>query len=168
MSVGNMVCEEENTPRCKQNELEPHREANCFVQWCLQMIGADEEAVKERLHVPWLVLFWLGPVHWLRVIALVCSHSYACPTPHSSDVHCKQENVLLLRALTAALSFYPLNGTIAQRAVLPRRCSKLATGNTTQHSRAGMSSFGTDPRADLKAHETIRWHESTRVNRSHD
>jgi hypothetical protein len=107
MSVGNMVCDEENTPRCKQNELEPHREANCFVQWCLQMIGADEEAVKERLHVPWLVLFWLGPVHWIRVIALVCSHSYACPTPHSSDVLCKQENVMLLRALTAALSFLP-------------------------------------------------------------
>jgi hypothetical protein len=65
-----MICEE---ARCRQNiEHEPQPESDWFLQWCLQAIGANEEAVKERLKPPWLVLLWLGPVHWLRVIALVC------------------------------------------------------------------------------------------------
>jgi hypothetical protein len=71
-----MICEEDLTARCRQNsEHDPHLESHWFIQWCLQTIGASEEDVKERLKSPWLVLLWLGPVHWLRVIAMVCSHS---------------------------------------------------------------------------------------------
>jgi hypothetical protein len=72
-----MVYEEELNPRCRRNEHELHLESHWFVQWCLQMIGANEEAVRESYQAPWIVLLWLGPIHWLRVIAVVCSHS--CP-----------------------------------------------------------------------------------------
>jgi hypothetical protein len=78
-----MVCEEELTPCCQQSDHEPHlvrsnepgatSQSHWFVQWCLQMIGADEEAVRERYQTPWVVLLCLGPIRWLRLIVLVCS-----------------------------------------------------------------------------------------------
>jgi hypothetical protein len=71
-----MAYEEELTARCQRNDHEPHHESHWIVQWCLQRIGADEEDVRERIQAPWLVLLCLGPIHWLRVTALVCSHSY--------------------------------------------------------------------------------------------
>jgi hypothetical protein len=74
-----MLCEPELNPSCLQNDRELRLESNWFVQWCLRTIGANEEAVRERCQAPWIVLLWLGPTHWLRVMALVCSHS--CPVP---------------------------------------------------------------------------------------
>jgi hypothetical protein len=50
-----MVCEEDLTARCRQNSehaYDPHLESHWFLQWCLQAIGANEEAVKERLKAP--------------------------------------------------------------------------------------------------------------------
>jgi hypothetical protein len=71
-----MVSEEEVTPHCQQNDPEQHFQKHWFIKWCLQIIGADEQAVRERLHAPWVVLLWLGPIHWLRVAALVCTHCF--------------------------------------------------------------------------------------------
>jgi hypothetical protein len=72
-----MVCDEELTPHGQQNKQGPHVPSHWFVKTCLQTIGASEEAVREgRLEPPWLVLLWLGPIYWLRVVALVSSLSY--------------------------------------------------------------------------------------------
>jgi hypothetical protein len=65
--------EEEPTPNVQQNEneLEPHLDSHWFVTWCLKTIGANHQAVKDRLDIPWLVLLVLGPFQWLHVILVV-------------------------------------------------------------------------------------------------
>jgi hypothetical protein len=64
--------EHEGTPDVQQHEHEPHLDPQLsFVEWCLQMIGASEEAVKDRLDVPWIVLFVLGPQQCVALIAQV-------------------------------------------------------------------------------------------------
>jgi hypothetical protein len=73
-----MVSDEELTTDCQQTDREQHLESHWFIKCCLQKIGANEEAVKDRIHGPWAVLLWMGPIHWLRVAALVCSHSFPC------------------------------------------------------------------------------------------
>jgi hypothetical protein len=67
-----MVCKEELSPHCQQNDPEQHPPKHRFVKWCLQTIGANEEALRDRRHAPWVVLLWLGPIHWVRVAAMVC------------------------------------------------------------------------------------------------
>jgi hypothetical protein len=71
-----MVCEEALSPHGQLNDSEQQLRSHWFVKWCLQTIGANEEAVKDRNQPPWLVLLWLGPLHWLRVGVLVCNHSF--------------------------------------------------------------------------------------------
>lgn len=43
-----------------------------IVRACLRIIpGSKLEYIRERLHIPWLVVTLLGPVHVGRVIAMV-------------------------------------------------------------------------------------------------
>jgi hypothetical protein len=70
-----MVCDEELSSHC-QKDPEHHLKSHWFIKWCLQTIGANEQAVKDRQLAPWVVLLWVGPIHWLRVAALVCHHSF--------------------------------------------------------------------------------------------
>jgi hypothetical protein len=79
-----MVCEEGLSVHEQRTPFTPRLESHWFVEWCLQTIGANETAVKDRLEDPWLVLLWIGPIHWLRGIALVCSHTCPWYMPHSS------------------------------------------------------------------------------------
>jgi hypothetical protein len=72
-----MVSEEELTPHCPNDDPEQPLQKHWFVMCCLQTIGANEQAIRNRRHAPWVVLLWLGPIHWLRVAALVCTHSFA-------------------------------------------------------------------------------------------
>jgi hypothetical protein len=59
------------TLHVQQLEHEPH----WLIQLCLRLIGTTVQTVNERFEPAWLLLLWLGPVHWLRVTALVCAHS---------------------------------------------------------------------------------------------
>jgi hypothetical protein len=81
-----MLCEEVVSVHLQQNEDTPRQESHWFVKWCLQAIGANEAAVKDRLPDPWLVLLWVGPIHWVRGIALACSRSCPWYTLHSSVI----------------------------------------------------------------------------------
>jgi hypothetical protein len=64
--------EREIRPDVQHHDDEQHPDSQwSIVTWCLRAIGANDETVKDRFEVPWILLVLLGPLHWFNVIALV-------------------------------------------------------------------------------------------------